>query len=121
MDKYRLKGLLVAALSMTVLIGTFAYASGFKMKQVNALIKDGGASMSEVEDKFGTSFQKVDVGGSEYGCVEGWFYTEAVTKRGKVTGVQTLVVYFDEDGYVCGTYITDGEKLDEERNREPDS
>ena len=101
-----------------IVIAAAAYADGFKMRQVNSLTKDGGASMAEVEEKYGEPFERVEMAKSDQGCVEAWMYSEVIMKGLQVKAIQVLTVYFDEDGYVCGTYITDGDKLDESRDRE---
>lgn len=106
------------ALCVAILVVGSAYADGFKMRQVKSLTKDGGASMSRVEELYGEPIEKVEIAKSETGCVEAWMYSEVIMKGLQVKAIQMLTVFFDEDGYVCGTYITDGEKLDESRDRE---
>jgi len=107
--------LLVGVVSLN---STPAYADGFNMKTVNSLTDDGGVGMSDVEDLFGAPFETVEIPGSEDGCLEGWLYTEVIMDGFELKAAQVLTVYFDEDGYVCSTHITDGDKLDETKERE---
>ncbi len=103
---------------MTCIYSAPVFADGFKMRTINAFTKDGGVGMSDVEDKLGSPFETVEIAESEHGCVEGWMYTEVIMKGVTVKSIQILTVYFDEDGYVCSTHITDGEKLNETKDRE---
>ena len=111
---------LIAPLAFCIafLVVSSAYADGFKMRQVKSLTKDGGASMARVEELYGEPIEKIEMARSETGCIEAWMFSEVIMKGMQVKAIQMLTVYFDEDGYVCGTYITDGNKLDESRDRE---
>ena len=53
---------------------------------------------------------------SEEGCVEAWFYNEVVMD-GMTPIAHVLTVFFDEDGYVCSTFLTDGGDLSVSRDR----
>ncbi len=107
---------LVAAVAW--LISAPAYGDGFDMKMIASLTEGKGSSKSDVEKLLGSPFETVEIARSENGCVEGWFYSEVIMDGLTVKATQVLTVFFDENGHVCSTYITDGDKLDEERNRE---
>lgn len=108
---------LAVLISMVCVFAAPAYADGFNMRVVNSLTKDGGLGMSDVEDLLGSPFETVEIAESNEGCVEGWMYTEVIMKGFTVKAIQVLTVFFDEDGYVCSTFITDGDKLSETTDR----
>jgi hypothetical protein len=112
------KLLVLLVASASFLISVPVNADGFDLKTIRSLTNDDGVGMSDVEGLFGAPFETVEIAKSDNGCTEAWLFSEVIMKGTKVKAIQMLTVYFDEDGYVCGTYITDGDGLNETRNRE---
>ena len=112
------KKLALLLLSMTCVLSAPVFADGFNLKVVNSLTEDGGLGMSDVEDLLGTADEIYDIPETDSGCAEIWTYTEVIMKGFKLIAAQVLMIYFDEDGYVCSTFITDGDKLSETKERE---
>jgi hypothetical protein len=109
--------LICCVLGLFSCVAPSSNTSGFDMAAIELLTTGEDKGMSDVEEQFGAPFEKTEIAKSDNGCVEAWFYSEVIMRGMTVASTQVLTVFFDEDGYVCSTYITDGSDLDESLDR----